>query len=299
MPEGIGNGGEVEPGFEGPPAHFGLRWGPPRIVVTRRGERQLSRAAAPTRAFERAWNLAPDEFSEAGYAWERGSVVFWERRDLDHAALQSLVDSLPERAAQAQVEAARLEEERRERQAREEAERAERERVYIEAARVAARVSLRDRRWSWGKAALIDEAEGLLARPELDRADAVRLLDLVDQAARNVARSEQRTARAHEPEMGRAEDPEIQAAALAGVRHITASDGDWASLHNGIGWSKSTTCDGHVLAGLDRLTVAQTSHALRLLRVHRKQLPPRLILDLFAPRAPEPEQAALSFSPAA
>ncbi|UGB27568.1 hypothetical protein LPC10_08395 [Methylorubrum sp. B1-46] len=299
MPEGIENGGAVEPGFEGPPDYFGLRWGPPRIVVTRRGERQLSRATNVTRAFERAWNIAPDEFSEAGYAWERGSVLFWERRDLDRASLQRLIDSLPERAAQAQVEAARLEQERRERQAREQAEREERERVYIEAARVAARVSLRERRWSWAKAALVAEAEELLARPDLDRSDAVRLLDLVDQAGRNVARSEQRTAVAHEPEMARAEDPEIQAAALAGVRHVTGFDADWASLQNGVGWSKATTCDGHVLAGLDRLTVEQTSHALRLLRVHQRQLPPRLILALFAPRGPAPEQATLSLSPAA
>ncbi|MGE7157201.1 hypothetical protein ACQKJ1_26135 [Methylorubrum rhodesianum] len=297
MPDGIEDEVAVEPAFEGPPEHFGLRWGPPRIVVTRRGERQLSRAAAPTRAFERAWSLATDELSEAGYAWERGSALFWERRDLDRDALQSLIDSLPERAAQAQVEAARLEEERRERQAREEAERTERDRLYIEAARVAARVSLRDRRWSWGKAVLIDEAEGLLARPDLDRADAVRLLDLVDQAARNVARSEQRTAALHKPEMGRAEDPEIQAAALAGVRHITGFDADWALLQNGVGWSKSTTCDGHVLAGLDRLTVEQTSHALRLLRVHQRQLPNRLLLQIFSPRPPG--QAALSLSPAA
>lgn len=297
MPERIENGIAMEPGFQGPPAHFGLRWGPPRIVVTRRGERQLSRALAPTRAFERAWELAPEEFSEAGYAWERGSVLFWEKRGLDRAALQSLVDSLPERVAAEQAEAARLEQERRDRQARDEAERAERDRVYVEAARVAARVSLRNRRWSWAKAALIEEAQELLARPNLDRVDAVRLLDLVDQAARNVARSEQRTAAPHEPEMGRAEDPAVQEAALACVRHITGFDADWASLQNGIGWSKATTCDGHVLARLDRLTVAQTSHAPRLLRVHRRQLPDRLILSLFAPRAPEP--ATLSLSPAA
>ena len=33
-------------------------------------------------------------------------------------------------------------------------------------------LSLRNRRWSWGAAALIEEAQEFLARLELDRADA-------------------------------------------------------------------------------------------------------------------------------
>lgn len=49
-----------------------------------------------------------------------------------------------------------------------------------------------------------------------------------------------------------------------------------------------------VLAGLDTLTVEQASHALRLLRVHHRQIPEALREGLF-PTA----QPTLSFSPAA
>lgn len=47
-------------------------------------------------------------------------------------------------------------------------------------------------------------------------------------------------------------------------------------------WSKSTTIDGHVLDALDALDMAQASHALRLLRIHHKQLPRTLVKQLFA-----------------
>ncbi|PIK73743.1 hypothetical protein CS379_06680, partial [Methylobacterium frigidaeris] len=273
------------------------QWSRPKIVVTRRGERQLAKAPG-TPEFEEAWSLAHDDLSEYGFAWEcMGTVGFWERRDLDHSVLRDVIDSLPDRAARREAEALRREEERREEAARREAEQRERDRAYIEGAREAARASLRGRRWSWAKTSLIDEAQELLARPELDRAHAGRLILLVDQAATNVGRSEKRTSQAHEPEMRRADDPAVQAAALEGVRHITLHDEDWASVQNGVGWSRSTTCDGHVLAGLDRLTIEQTSHALRLLRVHRKQLPGRIFLALFALRLPA-AQATLSLSDA-
>lgn len=299
MPEGYEREVEVVPGYRGPPAVWGLQWSKPKIVVTRRGERQLSKAAA-TAEFEEAWSLAHDDLGEYGFAWEMGSVAFWERRNLNHSVLRDVIDSLPDRAARREAEALRREEARREETARREAEQRERDQAYIEQAREAARGSLRDRRWAWARSADVDEASELLARPELDRVDAGRLIILVGNAEKNVSRSQAKTAQRHEPEMRRAEDPAVQVAALEGVRHITAHDEDWASVQNGIGWSKSTTIDGHVLAGLDSLSVEQTSHALRLLRVHRRQLPGRLFLALFAPRLPaSATQASLSLSGAA
>ena len=87
--------------------------------------------------------------------------------------------------------------------------------------------------------------------------------------------------------MERAADPEIVAAARAAVIDITTFDQDWAALRNDIGWSRATTVDGHILAGLETWTQEQASHALKLLRVHRKQVAPHLQAALFpAPTPP-------------
>lgn len=103
-------------------------------------------------------------------------------------------------------------------------------------------------------------------------------------------RAEQRTARPHVPEMEWASDPVILTAARVAIEAITLQDGDWAALRNDVGWSKSTTCDGHVLSGLETWTVEQASHALRLVRVHRRQVAPHLRTILF----PAPETLSLS-----
>lgn len=293
MPEGI----EIEraPTYQGPPNVGDLVWRDGRVIQTRYGERRLARATL-TPAFEEAWTYARLPLREAGFSVEWGSRVvnFWERLDLDHDALGELVDSLPDVIARGQAEAARIEDERRERQEREAAERRERDRSFIESAIEAARVSLRERRWSWAKNALIDEANELIAKADIDRVDALRLLALVDAARKNVLRAEQRTARAHVPEMERASDPAIIAAARGAIEAITLQDADWAALRNDIGWSKATTCDGHVLSGLEAWTPEQASHALRLVRVHRKQVAPHLRDVLFPPPV-----ATLSLSSAA
>lgn len=292
MPDGIQD--ERIETFQGPREAFRLRWEPGRIVGTRRGERRLAKANA-TPEFEAAWGVAYEELGEAGYAWDGPHrVLFWERIGLDREALAGLVDSIPDRVIKADAEAIRLEQERVEREAAAAAERRAHELAWIHSVREVARRSLQARRWSWAKASLIDEAQELIARPHLDRAGADRLIVLVDQAAKNVARSEKRTAAPHEPEMDRAQDPDVRQAAHAACRAITAYDADWASIRNDVGWSRSTTCDGHVLAGLDRLSVEQTSHALRLLRVHHRQIPEALRDRLF-PSA----QPALSLSPTA
>lgn len=281
MPEGIENEPANNFTYVGPPGYFGLQWDAARVFQTRRGERSLSRAAA-TPEMHQAWELAHEELSEAGYAWDGyDRILFWERLGWDQAALAETIDSLPDRIAKAEAEAARREDERREREEREQAERRERDRAFIEGAVEAARTSLRERRWSWAKTALIDEAHELMAKVDIDRTDALRLLALVDAARKNVLRAEQRTARAHVPEMERASDPAIIAAARGAIEAITLQDGDWAAIRNDVGWSKSTTCDGHVLSGLETWTPEQASHALRLVRVHRRQVAPHLRTILF------------------
>lgn len=281
MPERI----EDEPAncftYVGPPGYFGLQWSPARVFQTRRGERSLSRAAATPEVLA-AWEVAHEELSDAGYSFEGCTqVLFWERLGWDQDALAEIVDSLPDRIAKAEAEAARLADERREKWERDQAALQEKLRAFIESAVEEARTSLRERRWSWAKGALIDEANEIMARPDIGRTDALRLLALVDQARKNVTRAEDRTSRPHVPEMERALDPVILIAARGAVEAITLQDQDWASVQNGIGWSKSTTCDGHVLSGLERWTPEQASHALRLLRVHRRQIPVHLRDVLF------------------
>ncbi|MCE4224053.1 hypothetical protein HCU64_09845 [Methylobacterium sp. C25] len=284
---------EREPGYQGPPHLADLQWGPGKVVNTSRGERKLAKAR-PTAEFERIWDQTFRELGEFGFQNGYEGVLFWERPDLDHTALAELIDSLPDLIAKKEAEAARVEQEHLERQEREAAAERERHREFIEEARETARISLRDKRWSWAKAALIDEANKLIDDPALDYAGAKRLKALAGQASKNVVRSEQRIAVAHEPELARAANPVVVAAAKDAIASITWFDQDWASLQNDIGWSKATTCDGHVLDGLTVWTVEQASHALRLLRIHHGQVPDRLPLTLASGR-----QATLSLSPAA
>ncbi len=250
------------PTYVGPPDVADLRWRDGRIIQTRLGERRLAKASI-TPAFEETWTYAGRDLKEFGFAmeWYSNTVLYWERLDIDRDALAGLIDSLPDVVARGQAEDARIEDERREREERAAAERRERERAFITDAIEAARVSLRERRWSWAKGSLIDEAHELMSKPDIDRNDALRLLALVDAARKNVQRAEERTARPHVPEMERASDPMILTAARGAVEAITLQDGDWASVQNGVGWSKSTTCDGHVLAGLEAWSTEQASHA--------------------------------------
>ncbi|WP_342164010.1 hypothetical protein [Methylobacterium sp. SD21] len=280
MPEGMEIADEFEhpPTYVGPPNVADLVWREGRVIQTRYGERRLAKASL-TPEFRETWKYAAGSLRKAGFQIEdySDSVLYWERLDIDRDELAELVDSLPDVIARGQAEDARIEDERRERQEREAAAL----QAFIEEAREAARQSLRTRRWTWAKNALIDEAQALIDDAGLDRTGAVRLMALTAQAHKNVVRGEQRIAIRHEPEMVRATDPEIVAAARAAVIDITTYDADWALLRNDIGWSRATTVDGHILAGLDAWTPEQASHALRLLRVHRKQVPSRLEAILF------------------
>lgn len=272
---------KIDEGFQGPPQTCGLVWSSGRVVWTRRGERRVTTAQA-TPEFEEAWNAACVELDEVGFSWYHSeSVNFWERRDLDRVHLAAVIDSLPARVVEAKDEADRRAREAQERAERDAALRRQRAQAYIDKAREIAQESLHVRRWAWAKNSLIDEAQALIDNPELNSAGADRLIELARQAYKNVQRGEARIAVGHEPEMARASDPEIVAAARAAVIDITTFDQDWAALRNDVGWSRATTVDGHILAGLEMWTQEQASHALKLLRVHRKQVAPHLQAALF------------------
>ncbi|KQO85935.1 hypothetical protein [Methylobacterium sp. Leaf91] len=269
------------PPYVQPPAWLGLQWQMGELLHTRHGPRYLSRAVR-TPAFDQAIDAEVVCFWDLGLTRESENVLFWQAPDHDLDAVQTAIDSIPGRVAAREVERAAA---AAARQAKEEAAAAaEVQRIadLVARAREEATRSLKDRRWSWARRVDADEAQGLLQRPDLDVADAMRLLSLVERAGKNVARSEVKLAVMHEGERALAERPNVRSLALEAVRLITAEDADWATLENGRGWSKSATIDGHVLDALPELDVAQASHALRLLRVHHKQLPRAVVESIFA-----------------
>ncbi|ACS39731.1 MULTISPECIES: hypothetical protein [Methylorubrum] len=158
----------------------------------------------------------------------------------------------------------------------------------VNAARAAAEESLRTQRWAWTLRANVEQAERYLARGEdLSLDSAKRLRELTKGANRVVARALQAATVPYEPEVARAGDSSVRAAAREGVAFMTRLDSDWSQDRNREGWGRATTVMGHVLDTLGELSVSQASHALRVLRVHRRQLPPALAARLFdgAPEA--------------
>ncbi|WP_424753369.1 hypothetical protein [Methylobacterium sp.] len=272
------------PPYVHPPAWLGLQWQPGQLVHTRRGPRYLSRAVETPECRE-AMAAGVTDFSSLGLTNGGNAgelVLFWQAPDHDIAAVQTAIDGIPARVAEREAERAAAAAERRAREEAAAAAEAQRIADLIARARDEATRSLNDRRWSWARRVDVDEAQGLLQRPDLDVADATRLLSLVERASKNVARSEVKLATMHAGERSLAERPEIRTLALEAVHLITADDADWATLENNRGWSKSSTIDGHVLDALPELNVAQASHALRLLRIHHKQLPRTLVEQMFA-----------------
>jgi hypothetical protein len=179
-------------------------------------------------------------------------------------------------AAQAAHRARRAEEDRR------------RNAPVVNAARAAAEESLRTQRWAWTLRANVEHAEAYLARGEYLSLDgAKRLRELTKAADRVVARALQAATVPFEPEIARASDSSVRAAAREGVAFMTRLDTDWSQDRNREGWGRATTVMGHVLDTLGELTVSQASHALRVLRTHRRQLPADLAARLFdgAPEA--------------
>ncbi|MEE7475929.1 hypothetical protein MHIMP23_05930 [Methylobacterium hispanicum] len=172
--------------------------------------------------------------------------------------------------------------------ARREEEIRRRDAPYIDGARTAARDSLASERWAWSCRRIIESAEALLAREDLSRDGAKRLNELTSKARITIRRALQAATVPHEPEIVRATDSSIREAAREGVAYLTRLDSDEAHERNREGWGKATMVMGHVLDTVDVFTPSQASHALRILRVHRRQLPPVLTARLFdaAPELP-------------
>ncbi|WP_375275577.1 hypothetical protein [Methylorubrum thiocyanatum] len=173
-------------------------------------------------------------------------------------------------AAQATPRARRAEEDRR------------RNAPVVNAARAEAEESLRTQRWAWTLRANVERAEAYLARGEdLSLDGAKRLRELTKAANRVVTRALQAATVPFEPEVARASDLAVRTAAREGVAHMTRLDSDWSHDRNREGWGQATTVMGHVLDTLETFSVSQASHALRILRVHRRQLPAPLAARLF------------------
>jgi hypothetical protein len=68
-------------------------------------------------------------------------------------------------------------------------------------------------------------------------------------------------------------DPAVRNAIGVALRKITATDEDWATHKNDIGWSKATTVKGHVLTMYETLNENLAAHAMVLLHIHRTQVP--------------------------
>ena len=282
--------GTVEHVWRGPPQTFGLEWERRRLAMTRYGERMLWTAAPVEERsdFDAAMQVDVN-LDAAGYAVEMTmglvSPMFWERVDHDHdaaaAACALAVSLVPAwRAREAGYDATQDE-----RDAAEEAERAraaEEARTYIPRMVAAARESLDTLRWAWARQADVDDAEMLLARADrLQQYEAWGLEDLVKRATANANRAREAMRTPWDEELALARQPGVAAAAHEACRLLTERDRDWARQRNGRGWGKAATIRGHVLAYEEALDEATTSHALRLLRRHRRQLPADLDARVF------------------
>ncbi|WP_342163180.1 hypothetical protein [Methylobacterium sp. SD21] len=159
---------------------------------------------------------------------------------------------------------------------------------YIADARRKAQESLRTERWAWSCRRIIERAEAMLAVEDLSFYRAKDLNGLTSKARITIRRALQAATVPYEPEFGRAGDASIRTAAREGVAYLTRLDSDEAHERNGEGWGKSTMVMGHVLDTLTEFSPSQASHALRILRVHRRQLPAPLAARLFvvAPELP-------------
>ncbi len=76
-----------------------------------------------------------------------------------------------------------------------------------------------------------------------------------------------------EPSETVAKNSALMQAAIDGLRHIAAMDGDKATFRNGVGFSRYTWKTGNWLAGLDTLTERQLKTAINICKFHSRQFP--------------------------
>ncbi|QRE76840.1 hypothetical protein [Methylobacterium aquaticum] len=280
-----------------PPFDFGLPFSPSAHINNLKGTETPIFVATPTPIATQAARLYGRELSRAGYSTNRAVrlpganglavyVTWWP----------SYCEASPEQLAElAQRVAAIPEEEERARQARAAAV-AEANAAYAARGRSAApRLAEIVRSSPWMLGRLAGEAAQILENPLTDSA-ASRVVALLATADRAVANAEARLRRlAPRDWRALAADPAVRQAALEGCVLLSSLDVDRATKRNGIGWGADDTGVGHVLASRASLTESEAAHALALLSVHRRQLPPALLARLAggAPAA-APAQAALA-----
>lgn len=277
--------------WQGPARGLGVEWVRDRVYDTQRGTRLLWRGRPLPRDcdYQAAFEVNP-RLGGYGYDYQAGLEIrplFWEAPDYDRRGAELAVAAasagLPEyRGREERLEAARIEREAA--AAAEAARREEEARTYVPRAVEAARESLLTMRWAWARQADVAEAERLVALSEagpLHRLQADWLVVAVGRARDNVGRARAAMAVPYEPEMALAALPDVRAAAHEGCRLLTSLDADWARELNREGWGRVTTVRGHVLAYADTLDETLASHALRVLRRHRRQLPADLDARLF------------------
>ncbi|KMO16023.1 hypothetical protein [Methylobacterium platani] len=272
-----------------PLSALGLTWRRLRDVRTGRGPRVLWLGEGDSTRYSRAFRLAKAPLYDAGYSWgtvERsgGAVqpVCWEDPAQGDAVA---VDAI------AAAEASLAEDDRRlalEEQRRRQAEALDAE-LNGDARRgdlEALRQSLRLKAWAWSKRkrevaeALLREPDGANGAPKAATAKLAR--DLVAEVEAAIEAVRVRVAKDPARDwLARAEDPDVRMAVHYAVKLLTDMDRDMASLDNGVGWGRSHTHAGHVLASLPELSVIEATNALAAVWRHRKQLRPEVRARVF------------------
>lgn len=275
------NGGT--PREQGPPPAWGIDWEYRALWQTERGPRHVWWGRHDSERYAEALRAHPT-LRDHGFAREFiGSAshrpVFWEVPGYDRAAVAEECRHAVEVAVPAMRAAVRAAAEAKKAAA---AAAAEELRTRPARAVAAANESLALTPWAWARQSDVDAARGWLAAPErIDGMHAAMLLTMVSRAADNVTRAREALAIPFEPELALARVPGVAAAALRACRLLTERDADRASEWNRAGWGKTTTLRGHLLAAMEALDEAATTHALRALRRHRRQLPPELDAAVF------------------
>ncbi|KQP33807.1 hypothetical protein ASF49_08040 [Methylobacterium sp. Leaf104] len=267
----------------GPPEAFDLTWAIRKEIPD---GRVLYVAEASTPEFEQAWKVIGMEIRHLGFSltegrpgdgWTGSRPTFWLAKAgwsvPAWARYQALLPAAIKRVAEYEEMQERI-------KASWAADRAAKA-AFVPNARAAARASLDARPWAWTKAENAAEAEALLAREDLDTAGARRLNKLTRAADGNVERARATAATASTAELSRAGDARVREAAREAVALLTGKDLDRATTTNHEGWGRSTSILGHVLADMGELDEAQASHALRILKTHRRQLPAELAVRVF------------------
>lgn len=275
--------------WQGPPEGLRLQWQAPRELRVSGVLKALWTAEAPSQDYDDA--LAGPEgrhLKTIGFSHDRmrsGLPCLWEGPDFDREQAAVLLNTASlgltahrERVARERAQAAAAAERR-----------AAEDLALATRAIEAARESLRTQAWAWAVRADVELAERRITRGAagLERYQSEHLLDMCKRAQDNIDRAMAAMTVAYEPEAERAADPAVQAAAHEGCKLLTARDADRAGVINKMGWGKTTSTRGHILAGLLALDATLASHALRALRTHRKQLPRDLELRVFGHELPD------------